>query len=65
MSTYSLKSCFVKPKHIEGIAGDAFCKINLSNLDNLISLETLKVGKETKKIMLDSKLKQSEIDLFK
>ena len=61
----SLMSRFVKPKLIEGMAANAFCKINLSNLDNLISLETLEVGKETKKIMLDSKLKQSEIDLFK
>ena len=37
-------SRFVKPKLIEGKEGNSLCKIDLSNLDNLLSLETLKVG---------------------
>ena len=41
------------------------CKIDLSNLDNLLSLETLKVGEETKKAISESKLKQCEVSIFR
>lgn len=60
----SLMARFVKPELIQGVSGHSLCKVDLSKLDNLMSLETMKVGEETRKAIRDSKLKSSEVSLF-
>ena len=60
----SLMARFVKPKLIEGVHGYSLPRIDLSELDNLLSLETMKIGAETEEALRDPKLKKEDISLF-